>query len=170
MRRLSGRFQIVFYHRKLFPADAAWINCSHTLSAFSIVLFYFISACEFCKDIEQALTAAVTGANAHDSQLAIPMEQLTEMNVPFCYSFTDSAYDSKVIDEFIRSHRRIPVIDPNKRKDNGRPPLDPAKKERHKIQTTVGRANPHLKDRLIPRSIYVKGYSASTQKISIQNL
>jgi hypothetical protein len=70
----------------------------------------------------------------------------------------DSAYDEKGIDGFIRSHGRIPVIDPNKRKDNGHPPLDPAKKERYKIRTTAERANPHLKDSLIPRSIYVKGY------------
>jgi hypothetical protein len=93
-----------------------------------------------------------------DSQLAIPMEQLTEMKVPFCYSLMDSAYDAKVIDEFIRGHGRIPVIDPNKRNDNDRPPLDPAKQERYKIRTTVERANSHLKDSLIPRSIYVKGY------------
>jgi IS5 family transposase len=104
------------------------------------------------------LTAVVTGANVHDSQLAIPMEQLTEKKVSSCYSLMDSAYDSKVIDEFIRSRGRIPVIDPNKRKDNDRPPLDPAKKERYKIRTTVERANSHLKDSLIPRSIYVKGY------------
>ena len=103
------------------------------------------------------LTALVTGANVHDSQPAIPMEQLTETKVPFCYSLMDSAYDSKVIDEFIRSHGRIPIIDPNKRNDNDRPPLDPAKQERYNIRTTVERANSHLKDSLIPRSIYVKG-------------
>jgi hypothetical protein len=99
------------------------------------------------------LAAVVTGANVHDSRLAIPMEQLMEKKVPFCYSLMDSAYDSKVIDGFIRSHGRIPVIDQNKRKDNDRPPLDPAKKQRYKIRTTAERANPHLKDCLIPRSI-----------------
>jgi hypothetical protein len=104
------------------------------------------------------LTSVVTGANVHDSQLAIPMEQLTEMEVPFGYSLMDSAYDSKIIDGFIRSHGRIPIIDPNKRKDNERPPLDPAKQERYNIRSTVERANSHLKDSLIPRSIYVKGY------------
>jgi hypothetical protein len=103
------------------------------------------------------LTAIVTGANARDSQLAIPMEQLTEMKVPFCYSLMDSAYDSKTIDEYIRNCGRIPIIDPNKRKDNDRPPLDPAKQERYTIRTTVERANSHLKDSLIPRSIHVKG-------------
>ncbi|MDR2363226.1 MAG: transposase, partial [Spirochaetaceae bacterium] len=54
------------------------------------------------------LTAVVTGANVHDSQLAIPMEQLTEGKVHFCYSLMDSAYDSKAIDDFIREHGRIP--------------------------------------------------------------
>jgi hypothetical protein len=110
------------------------------------------------SDVGFPLTAVVTGANVHDSQLAIPMEQLTGTKVPFCYSLMDSAYDSKVIDAFIRDHGRIPIIDPNKRKDNKRPPLDPAKKERFKIRSTVERANSHLKDNLIPRSIYVKGY------------
>jgi hypothetical protein len=36
--------------------------------------------------------------------------------------------------------------------------LDPAKQERYKIRTTVERVNAHLKDSLIRRSIYVKGY------------
>jgi hypothetical protein len=89
----------------------------------------------------------------HDRQLAIPMEQLTEMNVPFCYSFMDRAYDAKGIDEFIRIHGCIPIIDKNKRKDNERPPLDPAKQELYTIQTTVERTNFYLKNNLIPRSI-----------------
>jgi hypothetical protein len=89
------------------------------------------------------LTAVVTGANVHGSQLAIPMEQLTEKKAPFCYSLMDSAYDSKVIDEFIMSHGRIPIIDPNKRKDKERSPLGRAKEERYKIRATVERANPY---------------------------
>jgi hypothetical protein len=65
----------------------------------------------------------------------------------------DSAYDSKTIDEYIRGRGRIPISNPNKRKDNDRPPPDPAKQERYNIRTTVERANSHLKDSLIPRSI-----------------
>jgi len=105
------------------------------------------------------LTAVITGANVHDSRLAIPMEKLTEQKVSFCYSLMDSAYDAKTIDDFIRSRERIPIIDPNKRKDESRPPLDPAKQERFKIRTTVERSNSHLKDNLIPKALYVKGYS-----------
>jgi hypothetical protein len=86
------------------------------------------------------------------------MEQLTGIKVFFCYSLMDNAYDAKAIDVFIRSHGRIPITDPNKRKGNERPPLDPAKGERSKIRTTAERANSYLKDSLIPCSIYVKGY------------
>ena len=105
------------------------------------------------------LTALVTGANVHDSQLAIPMEKLTEEKVTFCYSLMDSGYDAKTISDFIISRGRVPIIDPNKRMNNDRPPLDPAKQERYKIRSVVERANAHLKDNLIPRAIYVKGYT-----------
>ena len=105
------------------------------------------------------LTAVITGANVHDSQVAIPLEKLTEQKVTFCYSLMDAGYDAKTIDEFIRSRERIPIIDPNKRTNENRPPLDPAKQERYKIRTTVERANSHLKDNLIPKAIYVKGYT-----------
>jgi hypothetical protein len=105
------------------------------------------------------LTAIVTGANVHDSQLAIPMEKLTEQKVNFCYSLMDAAYDANAINNFIISRGRIPIIDPNNRGNENRPPLDPAKKERYKIRTAVERANSHLKDNLIPKSIYVKGHT-----------
>ena len=105
------------------------------------------------------LTAVITGANVHDSQLAIPMEKLTGSKVTFCYSLMDSAYDAKTIEEYIRSCERVPIIDVNKRKNKDRPGLDPAKQERYKIRTTVERTYSHLKDNLIPKAIYVKGYT-----------
>ncbi|MCL2318802.1 MAG: transposase [Treponema sp.] len=110
-------------------------------------------------DIGFPLTGVVTGANVHDSQLAIIMEKMTEKKVTFCYSLMDSAFDSKTISDFIYSRERVPIIDPNKRNNKDRPPLDPAKQERYKIRTTVERSNSHLRDNLIPKSIYVKGYT-----------
>jgi hypothetical protein len=41
---LSGWLEIVCYHRELFPGDVAWIDCSHIVSAFSVVLFRYTSA------------------------------------------------------------------------------------------------------------------------------
>jgi hypothetical protein len=40
------------------------------------------------SDIGFPLSACVTGANVHDSQLAIPLEKMTERNVLFCYHLT----------------------------------------------------------------------------------
>jgi hypothetical protein len=111
------------------------------------------------SDIGFPLTACVTGANVHDSQLAIPMEQITEQRVTHLYSLMDAGYDAKAIDDFIRSKNRIPIIDQNKRQGQNRPPLDPAKQERYKIRTTVERTNSDLKDNFLPRAIYVRGHA-----------
>ena len=111
------------------------------------------------SDMGFPLTTVITGANVHDSQLAIPMEKMTEQKVTFCYSLMDAGYDAQTISDFILSRGRVPIIDPNKRKDKNRPPLDPAKQERYKIRTTVERSYSHLKDNLLPKSLYVKGYT-----------
>jgi hypothetical protein len=105
------------------------------------------------------LSALVSGANVHDIQLAIPLEKMTESKVCFCYSLMDAAYDATVIDSFIRSRERVPIIDPNNRGDKSRPPLDSAKKERYKMRTKVARANSILKDWLLPVKLYVKGHT-----------
>jgi hypothetical protein len=103
------------------------------------------------------LTACVTSAPVHDSQLAIPMEKLTEQKVRFGYGVMDAGYDAKIIHDFILSRERIPVIDPHNRGNENRPPPDPAKQERSKIRTAVERSNSPLKDSFIPRDIFVKG-------------
>ncbi|MDR3276411.1 MAG: DDE transposase, partial [Treponema sp.] len=85
--------------------------------------------------------------------LPSPLEKMTGRKVTFCYSLMDSAYDSKAIDDFIRSRGRVPIIDPNKRNDHELPPLDPAKQERFKFRSGVERANSILKDSLLPAKI-----------------
>jgi hypothetical protein len=87
------------------------------------------------------------------------MEKITEKKAAFCYSLMDPACDAQAIADFIYSRERVPIIDVNKRKNENRPPLDPAKKERYKIRATVERANSHLKDALMPKAIFVKGYN-----------
>jgi hypothetical protein len=95
------------------------------------------------SDIGFPLTAVITGAKIHDSQLAVPMEKMTEGKVVFCYSLMDAGYDAETITEYILSRERIPIIDPNKSRD----------KERYKISTMVERANSHLKDNLLPKAL-----------------
>ena len=105
------------------------------------------------------ITAFVTGANIQDCLLAIPMEKMTEKKVFFCYSLMDKGYDANLIHSFIKSRERVPIIDLKKRNNGFSPELDPAKRERYKIRTTVERAYSHLKDNLIPKAIYVKGHA-----------
>ena len=105
------------------------------------------------------ISAYVTGADVPDCFLAIPLEKITEQRVTFCYSLMDKGYDANRIHSFIKSRERVPIIDLKKRSNGNCPELDPAKKERYKIRTTVERANSHLKDSFIPKAIYVKGYS-----------
>ncbi|MDA3849991.1 MAG: transposase [Spirochaetaceae bacterium] len=104
------------------------------------------------------VTAVVTGANVHDSQVAIPMEKMTERKVTHLYSLMDAAYDAPQIRFYIQSKGRVDLIDFNKRKTKELRIMSDHEKQRYKIRSTVERANSHLRDWFIPDKIYVKGY------------
>jgi len=104
------------------------------------------------------VTAVVTGANVHDSQIAIPMEKLAERNITHLYSLMDSAYDAPEILKYINSRGRVAIVDHNKRRKDTRAPMEGAVKERYKTRTIVERSNSHLKDWLLPSKLTVKGY------------
>jgi hypothetical protein len=108
-------------------------------------------------DMGIPVTAVVTGANVHDSQLAIPMEKLTERKIRHLYSLMDSAYDAQDIRSYITTKGRVAIIEGNKRKGERGRWLDAAEKQRFKIRTTVERANSHLKDWLLGGKVYVRG-------------
>ncbi len=104
------------------------------------------------------VTAFVTGANVHDSQVAIPMEKRTERTVTHLYSLMDAAYDASEIRNYIKNKGRIALIDFNKRRNPDLRIMSPSEKEKYKIRSTVERTNSHLKDWFILDKIYVKGY------------
>jgi IS5 family transposase/transposase len=110
------------------------------------------------SDLGIPLTALVTGANVHDSQVAIPMEKLTERKVTYLYSLMDAAYDAPQIRAYIQGKGRVDLIDFNKRKKSSMRMMTPCEKERYKIRSTVERTNSHLKDWFIPDKLYMKGY------------
>ena len=103
------------------------------------------------------ISAIVTGANVHDSQVAIPLEKMTEEKVQHLYSVMDAAYDADSIATYIKGRGRVPLIDQNKRRGTDREPFSPSQKERYKVRTTVERAYAHLKDWLLPEQIFVRG-------------
>jgi transposase len=110
------------------------------------------------SDMGIPITAVVTGANVHDSQVAIPMEKLTASRVTHLYSLMDSAYDAADIRSWISACGRKAIIEANKRGRKTAQAMDPATRRRYAIRSTVERSNAHLKDRLLPTKLLVKGH------------
>ena len=104
------------------------------------------------------VSSCVTGANVHDSQVAIILEKMTERRVKHLYSMADSAYDFPEHRLYITGNGRVPVIDLNNRRSPKKNELGPLEKEQYKARTVVERANSHLKDNLLPKALYIKGY------------
>ena len=104
------------------------------------------------------LSVVLTSASVHDSQVAIPLAQMTAGRVTSLYDLMDSAYDAPQIREFSVGQNHVPVIDANKRRGE-KVEFDPAKKERYKIRTTAERVNSELKDNYGGKSIRVQGYA-----------
>jgi transposase/IS5 family transposase len=109
-------------------------------------------------DMGIPVSAVVTGANVHDSQVSLPLEKMSEKRVIHLYSLMDAAYDAPEIREYSQARGRIALIDQNKRRKDSREPMDPAQKARFKIRSTVERTNSHLKDWLLPAKLLVKGF------------
>ena len=107
-------------------------------------------------DFGLPVSAVVTAANVHDSQVAIPLEKMSQERVIHLYSVMDSAYDATTISDYISGSGKVPIIDPNKRRKEKRT-LTPTEQQRFKVRSTVERANAHLKDWLIPSRIMVRG-------------
>jgi hypothetical protein len=99
------------------------------------------------NDIGLPISALVTFASLHDSQVAIPLIKLTSSKVDYLYDLMDAAYDARRIDEISRQYEHVPITDKNGR---GREvvPMAPHEADRYKIRSVVERANGRLKRRL----------------------
>ena len=112
-----------------------------------------------CGDGGVPLSCIMTSASLHDSQVAIALETMTSERVVSLYSVMDSAYDAAPIRTYVESKGKVPIIDPNAKRNHSGVPLCPAKKERYKERTTVERVHSELKDNLGARQVRVKGHS-----------
>ena len=110
-------------------------------------------------DGDIVVSAHLSSASLHDSQLAIPLSQITGQRINSCYELMDSAYDAQPIHEFIKQQGRIPIIDPNPRRMKIPIVLDDDRKQRFKHRSSVERVNGTLKDRFLGRTIWVRGAS-----------
>jgi hypothetical protein len=112
------------------------------------------------------ISAVLTAASLHDSQVAIPLATMTAKRVTSLYDVMDSAYDANEIIAHSRSLGHVPIIKPVKRVSNSQsvttaPKLARqftwAEQERFKERTLVERVNGRLKDEFGARNIYVRG-------------
>jgi hypothetical protein len=114
------------------------------------------------------ISAILTSASVHDSQVAIPLATLSTQRVTYFYEVMDAAYEAYHIEEQSRQLGHIPIIDP---KSPGGPKsqakhipmskpkrqLSPAQQERYKERTMVERVHARLKDEFGARHIRVRG-------------
>lgn len=104
------------------------------------------------------LSAILTSASVHDSQVAIPLETITSQRVTSLYTLMDSAYDAKEIRSYVESKGKVSIINPQKRTPQPNA-LDPASRSRLAERNAVERVNSRIKDRFGARFLRVKGHS-----------
>jgi hypothetical protein len=114
------------------------------------------------------ISAVLTSASVHDSQVAIPLATISTQRVTYFYELMDSAYDAHHIQEASRGLGHVPIVDPKapggpksqaKAIPMAKPPreLSKAQRERYKERTMVERANARLKDEFGGRNVRVRG-------------
>lgn len=102
------------------------------------------------------VSAVLTSASLHDSQVAIPLMQMTALRVTSLYEVMDSAYDADAIWEFSRQLGHIPLIELMPQRKSIAP-MDPASTQRFKERTSAERVNSLLKQRYGARWVRVRG-------------
>ncbi len=116
------------------------------------------------NDTGLPISALVTSASLHDSQVAIPLIKLTSRKVTYLYDLMDAAYDAKRIEETSRQFGHVPITDKNGRGHDVFP-MAPHEAERYKIRSTAERANSRLKEDFGANNVMVKGHGKVTQHL-----
>jgi hypothetical protein len=118
------------------------------------------------------VSAILTSASLHDSQVAIPLATMTTGRVQNFYDCMDSGYDYVEIIDYSRQLGHVPLIDVNprcnaERKNNiesekkARTALnwEPADAIRYNARSGAERTNARLKDEFGGRTVQVKGHA-----------
>lgn len=118
------------------------------------------------------VSAILTSASLHDSQVAIPLATMTAGRVQNFYDCMDSAYDQPEITDYSRQLGHVPLIDVNPRRnvelknnieseEKARTTLnwEPADAIRYNVRSGAERTNARLKDEFGGRTVLVKGHA-----------
>jgi hypothetical protein len=121
-------------------------------------------------DGQVPISAVLTSASVHDSQVAIPLMTMTSERVDYLYDLMDSAYDAADIHAHSRQLNHVPIIAPHGRRGTKKPSQLPkvfpavptpeltwAQQDRFRERTMVERVNARLKDEFGASHIRVRG-------------
>jgi hypothetical protein len=113
------------------------------------------------------ISAVLTGAKVHDSQVAIPLATMSAQRVTYCYELMDAAYDAQEIREHSQAMGHVAIVDPSGRGRKSKSVTIPlgkpqrqltwAETDRYKERTMIERVNGRLKDEFGGRSVRVRG-------------
>lgn len=109
-----------------------------------------------CIDGDIPISAIMTAASVHDSQVAIPLAQMTAERITHLYDLMDAAYDAPQIKSYSAGLGHVAIIDHNPR-GGEKILMDPATKARFAERSSAERVNSNLKDNYGGRHIRVKG-------------
>lgn len=117
------------------------------------------------------VSALLTSASVHDSQVAIPLATMTSNKITNLYDLMDAAYDVEGIHQHSKSLGHVPLIDQNPRRNKelkteieaeakARKTLrwKPSESVRYNERTTVERGNSRLKLEFGALTIKVRGH------------
>jgi hypothetical protein len=116
------------------------------------------------------ISAVLTSASVHDSQVAIPLMTMTSERVVHLYELMDSAYDAGEIHAHSRQLNHVPIIAPHPRRGTKKPSKMPkvfpvelapeltwAERDRYRERTMSERVNARLKDEFGANHLRVRG-------------
>lgn len=104
------------------------------------------------------ISALITSASLHDSQVGIPLMKMTTERISYCYDLMDAAYDDQHIRETSKKLGHVPIIDRNGR---GKEvvPMAPHEAVRYRERSTAERANARMKDDFGATHVRVRGHA-----------
>jgi Transposase DDE domain/Transposase domain (DUF772) len=118
------------------------------------------------------ISAILTSASTHDSQVAIPLAKISSERVVNLYDVMDAAYDVPQINDMSRQLGHVPLIDVNPRRNRALKNEITAEHKRcrmvghataeairYKERSTVERVNARLKDEFGGRVVRVRGHA-----------
>lgn len=102
------------------------------------------------------ISAVLTSASLHDSQVAIPLAQMSATRIINLYDLADAAYDAKEIRMMSERLGHVAIIDDNPGQGEKRE-FSPAEAVRYRERSSVERVNSHLHDEHGGRHVRVRG-------------